>query len=272
MDQAADDSRSSDGPHSIWPKPQRAKQIVAIVAYFDESGTHDGSEVMTFAGYAAEEDQWIRFCVDWSALLREFGLTHCHMADLENFKLIKDFEGWDLTKKHEFLRRAIGLIHCRVRKGFSYSINVSDYTAVIAGKYDHLLGNMYTFCVGGVLREIEYWADEFKVDHIAYVFEQGAELSNQIPDLMEMASNEDNLSRFRVSNRSFFEKKQMFPLQAADILAYETRKHWLNKEVSVNKRPTRKTATMLIRSFDRVVWVERKSMETMISMLTETGE
>jgi hypothetical protein len=57
----------------------KSRLQVAVAAYFDESGTHEGAGVMTLAGYVAAEEQWIKFSEEWLVLLHQFGLQlHAH--------------------------------------------------------------------------------------------------------------------------------------------------------------------------------------------------
>ena len=51
-------------------------------AYFDESGTHDGSPVACVAGYLLTEDNARHFNREWNRDLSEFGLTYFHAKEL----------------------------------------------------------------------------------------------------------------------------------------------------------------------------------------------
>lgn len=50
-------------------------------AYFDESGTHNGSPVMNVAAYVYESQNCVRLNLEWQAALEEFGLAFFHMTD-----------------------------------------------------------------------------------------------------------------------------------------------------------------------------------------------
>jgi hypothetical protein len=63
------------------------KLFVKIVVYADESGTHDktgnlpGSEVATFAGFAAKVESWIKFRKDWQAILKKYSAPYFHFSE-----------------------------------------------------------------------------------------------------------------------------------------------------------------------------------------------
>ena len=58
-----------------------------LIAYMDESGTHDaggkekGAEVAAIAGYVAVQKQWVKFQRGWKSTLDKFGVEIYHAMD-----------------------------------------------------------------------------------------------------------------------------------------------------------------------------------------------
>lgn len=57
--------------------------VVVMRAYFDDSGTHAGSEVVLWAGFVGHSSWWDRQEEAWQAVLDREGLQHFHMAECE---------------------------------------------------------------------------------------------------------------------------------------------------------------------------------------------
>ena len=51
-------------------------------AYFDDSGTHQGSPAISVAGYMSTPDRWKRFESEWRETLDAYGVEFFHMTIL----------------------------------------------------------------------------------------------------------------------------------------------------------------------------------------------
>src|SRR5688572_17388146 len=81
-------------PHALAPKnyvrdvlalafPSESKRRVAVMlaAYFDESGTHKGSNWVAVAGYVADASAWVRYDEKWKSELTAYQLPFFHMKE-----------------------------------------------------------------------------------------------------------------------------------------------------------------------------------------------
>jgi hypothetical protein len=222
---------------------------VMLQACFDESGTHGGSRVLSVAGYVGEKEQWERFADEWASVLRDAGLPAgkpFHATDFEN--RLGDFADWSQEKRIETQRNLFGIVRRRVRHGFSASMNVDAWDSLVikpirasgipasAGAH-----SAYSFALVRCLCQIEKWADRYDVsDRIAYFVESGSgfgcDLNSVHATLRDGASER---SRYRYQSFTIVNMSDFLPLQAADLLAYESYKYWGNLEFSDKKRPTR---------------------------------
>jgi len=83
-----------------------------MIAYFDESGSHQGASVFGLACFVARERHWEDFKNRWRRLLDQQAIPEIHMADLEARR--GHFEGWP-QERYELVRSTIGAILSGVR-------------------------------------------------------------------------------------------------------------------------------------------------------------
>ena len=85
----------------------------------------------------------------------------------------------------------------------------------------------YAFCALMCLQSVADWADKVRYDGpIAYIFEGGAAHRGELDEIYKrIAKNEDAKRRYRLISLTYADKKEVNPLQAADILAYESYKN-----------------------------------------------
>ena len=98
---------------------------MVLTAYFDESGTHAGSEVTAMAGFVGDARQWRKFEKRVSKLFRRFNVDVFHTIDVR--RTDKDFEGWKVDRKLEFLDEFQHIINETLESGVSAFIRSDDY-------------------------------------------------------------------------------------------------------------------------------------------------
>jgi hypothetical protein len=202
-----------------------------LTAYFDESGTDATSEVMTLAAYASPEERWQRFSAEWSAVLREprFAVGEFKTADW--YGRYNEFRKFRETKRRQDWQRLwamlTAIIDKRVRFGVSVSVPVRQHAALTVSRVPggSTLRDAYTWAMHACLEAIEQ-APERRGETVACVFDDG----HKHKGLAE--------SRYREIVRDRGWEGMVFvpsvtrassacvpPLQAADALAWTTRKH-----------------------------------------------
>jgi len=227
----------------IFPYNAQERVMASFVAYFDESGTHDGSPILTLAGYIADISQWVEFAREWNEILKQGGLTHFHMSKFEARQ--GEFRGWDNERRLLIQRGLIGIIKRRVNIGVFCAVNLAAYDEFITEWRRDNFGSPYNFCLKMCLSQVTFWAQRFeRKEPIAYIIEHGAGYNHEInKSFRETFANEKMRKFFRLGSLTFDDKKRALPLQAADILAYEVWKDAYNKFViePKDKRPERKS-------------------------------
>ena len=144
-------------PHYVWQLSQAALAdqdgLIAVPRVFmDESGTHDGSPVVTVGSYVATPKQWRLWTKDWNAAKAPIKVFHA--SDCE--KLVEEFDGWDEGPRNEFVAKLLPVLPRHKLTGLVVGINLNDYNAAMKGRDDlrQLLGTPYTACFHWTVSEI----------------------------------------------------------------------------------------------------------------------
>lgn len=177
------------------------------------------------AGYWFDADQARKFSRDWAKDLARFGISAAHQTDCA----LGFGEYRDIPKSVRVEIQKSLITHIKRRSKFSISVclNRQIYREI----FENVKGapSDYTFslllCVNKIAEEIEYRGFQGKV---AYFFEAEHAYANQANRFMDFMANQAALgqNRFRYSGHGFIEKKGALPLQAADMLAWQTRRHF----------------------------------------------
>jgi hypothetical protein len=229
--------------------------MVMLAVYFDESGTGDTSPVLSVGGYVATVDKWRRFDREWRHFLDEEKIGFLHMTDLENFQ--KQFSGFGPNDKKRLLQRAHYLIQSTGAVGIAGSVCRKEFKdIVIPDKYAFgKIGSSYCLAAQTAMLKVGMWARSTgHTDPIRYVFANlqstvdgikvKGELINLLDDFKVKAKTRERLF---LGDYSFEEMKDIRPLQAADIHAYEVTKY-LHRTIGVTDRPHRKSMAHLMRA------------------------
>jgi hypothetical protein len=220
-----------------------------VQVYFDDSGTGANDSVVVVAGYIASLLQWQRFDQEWRSLLSEFGVRVMHRAELENFR--GEFVGWTPAKRDVFVQKAQRIIRRRTYVAIGIAVIKSDFEKIIPETLKRFYGGAYGFCAILCLARAKRWFDKAKQkDPIDWVFEAGTAGSGQIGHLLDaIYAKVEMRNDFRLG-RWTFAGKDVVPLQAADVIAYEIFKHAVNRAVTQPRRKVRLSLQHLVRSQD----------------------
>jgi hypothetical protein len=98
---------------------------MVISGYLDESGTHKGAILSVMAGFVADARQWRKFEKRASKLFKRFRVDVFHTIDVR--RTDKDFEGWSVDRKIEFLDEFQHIINETLEHGVSAVLREDDY-------------------------------------------------------------------------------------------------------------------------------------------------
>jgi hypothetical protein len=247
--------------------------MVMLTGYFDESYTHAPAPlVYTLGGYISTDKQWAKFQREWSEVLKDAGVPFFHMAKFEARK--KEYEGWSNEKRIQILRRLHSIIKKRVFAGFAATLVLSDYEEIMTDEVRDYFGNPHQFVTIACMKYIAIWLEEQNYkENISYVFESG---SGYDADVMRLIAGVISVERqakiYRVSSCSIENKRKFFPLQAADILAYEVTKAHAREVGDDKTRPIRQSVMNLrLPCFNEWFYFNKEALLNIINSARERG-
>ena len=193
--------------------------MAVMEAYFDESGTHEGSPIVCVAGYLFENGNATALDVAWREMLQEKGLPFFRMSDCAHST--GPFKGWSKSDTTDLATKTIELVKAYATHGFAASVDLDDF---------HLIPNLglfdsaYSFSCLQMLLGVKQWADANKFcGEIAYIFESGALHQSEANVFMnKVFKTPQMMTDFRYSTHDFKGKSEVIQLQCADLLAW----HW----------------------------------------------
>jgi hypothetical protein len=199
------------------------------MAYIDESGIHDGSLVFAAAGYLAPADEWKAFSEKWMAVLDSEGVRELHMRAFAHSR--DEFRGWDEERKAVVLGRLIDVLNETVAVGHScliYRGTEKDWQNTWSG---HLMVRPYAgslpHCIVQLARRSPIFLGED--EKIGFVCGRNREWNPKAFALyQEMRVAPEFDFRDRLGAITFESPRECAPLQAADLLAYDSRRRLLD--------------------------------------------
>jgi len=147
------------------PLAERAKRSLMILSanngFFDESGTHDGSQIITLGGLIASYEAWSRWELEWNKILASRGIKVFHfsefMAREGEFK-----NNWTNDERNLFMERLCKTISDNILVGLACSVFRDEYEACLPTSLQQTIRHPYYFGVYTVLFMLLNW----KVFHV----------------------------------------------------------------------------------------------------------
>jgi len=213
---------------------------MGLAAYLDESGTDTSGEVMTLAGFVSSTEQWAEFSERWHGfVVNDWKLSAWHMADFEARR--GEFKDWP---RDEEAKRRLGSLLDLITEYAMCLVGVAFprwlYRKVYKPRNDaHEQAAMYFLAAGMTFSLAGRFArDQVPPQSIDFVYEDGARGSGFVRDTYELRVPRDIKENVGFNSLTLASKTDFEPLQAADILAYETYRHF-PRWAGTEKRPTR---------------------------------
>lgn len=155
------------------PEAERPVRELMIVkpyhGYFDESGTHDGSEIVAVVGYLGTYESWNRWQEEWDGAMRHFAVTDFHMSEFENrygeFKVENFwFEPWGNDTRKRLMERVTTICQQRTIIGLGCALVREQYENILTDRIQGDLRHPYYFCLYACLNMLlnfgPHWTTE----------------------------------------------------------------------------------------------------------------
>jgi hypothetical protein len=234
-----------------------------IQAYFDESAS--GDELLCVSGYAAPEETWNAFSALWLQRLGSDGIRFFHMKEFANGT--GQFREFSPDKRETLINDLLGIILDHMQFGVGVSINPREYDELTTDRFRSQKGSAYTFCTQACVSQVVEWLDRHRQEGVVqYVFDRGHR--NESQAAIEIGKLNHPLLRheYKFDSVVFGSDKQpgMEPLQAADILAYETNQQ--RRNVSAG-RPMRMHLKKLLTQYHESLHIDRQHISGVVEEL-----
>ncbi len=220
------------------------RTLAMIYAYLDESGSHDKSKIFALAGYYGELEEWETFGRHWKCALEQAGLKGVpfHAADFEGgYDIFKD---WSVARKIDLMEKLINVIDRRDLHGVAGAIVMREYKEAVTGESEFLEEKWAPYIV---CQQLCYQKILKKTaTDVAFVHDRQEEYDYPAQQWFFEYKDAHPEHADRMKSVTFSSKKDYLPLQAADLLAYETAKG-LHNRLYDSERPHRKSMLALAR-------------------------
>ena len=195
-----------------------------LFAYFDESGKfHDGSGYICLCGYLGEDNAWDQFNTVWAGLLKKYQLSHIHMTEFDSDCRRR---GWG-DRADEILTEFIEAIRQSHLVGFAVGVDGAyfkqKYKTAGIGNRDPAL-----FAVARILKEMHEAAQQWgwQTPHISVTFDEEEKFSIYCYRLISRLRKLKPEIKDLIVAVNFADDRYFTPLQAADVLANLSNRHW----------------------------------------------
>src|SRR5258706_4136255 len=221
--------------------------VLDLTAYLDESGHPSSSQVFAIAGYVATSEEWDRFAARWIDVLRSYGVNEFHTVDCAHRR--GAFEGWSKERRSVLYEDLVLLITTSDISGVATAVVVEDLKTVREEMRIRI--DEYFLCLEHCFASFVNDAKERNIpddEWIAYVLEDQPQFSGRAVNTYNlMKRRADWESRFRLGPIATAPKNKYVPLQAADVLAYETQLH-MRRQIYGTQHPERHSFSLLAAS------------------------
>ena len=126
--------------------------IAVLKVFMDESGTHEGSPVVTVSAYFGKPREWERFTKHWNRQKRPIRVFHA--ADCANLR--GEFDGWGADERDAFVAKLLPVLPAYTLGGIAVGINMKDFRDALDGRDDlfAIFGSPYATCFQWVVQEL----------------------------------------------------------------------------------------------------------------------
>lgn len=207
----------------------RNDDLMALMSvYFDDSGTHQQSEIAIAACLISDVARWSDFELEWKAILEQRGILE-HGFHMAEFVAKQPPFDWSDEIRDDTIQRLIAILIKFSLAARASSVVKKDYDSLIVGRLREKLGHHhYTYAVQSCLAYIEEWEKtSLLLQPTAYWFDQMTKGKGEIIRLFDDLLEFDKADNFGIEQYGwgFYNRRLVVPLQAADILAWESNKY-----------------------------------------------
>ncbi|MEP7378375.1 MAG: hypothetical protein ABI725_02315 [Chloroflexota bacterium] len=204
--------------------------MLELTGYFDASGTHDGSNNVTLAGWVSTPEAWARFETEWQAELANLGVPMFHMREYAHHRGV--FEKWSEPQRRIRFGRLAKVITDHTVASIAVCVPAKEFDEEFTPAARGHAGGAYGFAARVLFMQAPAFVEESLNPKgteftLSYVFESGDKGRGQVAKLYKANKMDPpQVEKWHLGSLSFEDKRRFGALQAADILAYELYQHF----------------------------------------------
>jgi hypothetical protein len=264
----------------------KVRPMLMLAAFLDESHDKKRERAYAIAGLLSPVHSWDLFWLAWNRVLEEHGITEFHAADCENGQG-PIFGRLSSEKRTTIQRDLIELIADPKFQlvGFAVAIDLAAYN-VLRPEMEKFRFTTRRSPISGSLCDPYFTAFQHGVEMIAdyptvkrlppeevitFIFDQNHEYQGRAEPLYHQLRITPHLSySARLGGCGFLDRRKVKPLQAADLLAYESFRHM--SDAILGGRPQRWQASRLAERLGSFVEYRREHLLNLIDGIREACE
>jgi hypothetical protein len=213
-----------------------------IRCFLDDSGkdNNPSERIVVMAGYIADESSWNHLTEQWHHLLFKWGISEVHMRTFIPLQGEYVAKNWTPPQRDAILAEFIRAIRISDLTGFGIAVDADAWRSLSREirTSDGGDGSAHDFCFARILRQVK---NRIKIvrprDFISVQVDADQEFSPTRFKRYSSIKEHDEEMRWYLGEISFSDPKIFAPLQAADLLAWETRKQLIQKLGGYNSTP-----------------------------------
>lgn len=209
---------------------QSKHKAVAVIGYFDESGTSRADTLAMYGGMVARASDWASIEEEWRKKLAEYGLTKYHAAHCEH--RLEEFEGFERPIRDSLTNYFSRLIARIPGQAFGAAIRYDSWDKLVPEGIKQNYGDdpLY-FSAALAFQQISVWSTERNDgEPVALIFATHQKHNAPISQM---------LADFKASKQwpwlgtiSFADPELFVQVQAADLICYEMKRVYTHPKES----------------------------------------
>jgi hypothetical protein len=200
-----------------------SREILVLKAFFDDSGTHDRSDVIVMGGIIAPEESWLALEPPWQAELDRLGITAMHMSHCEARR--GEFQDMERDQRDAIIAFFSNLICATKGRMLASAVSRRVWNSVAAQTklgevFAEPIDFLFNTCMRRALESRRTSNDG--PEEVVVTFDTRDQNLRFWEDL---AAGYEKRWPSRLVGYSFGQMAKVLPLQAADMIAYESFVH-----------------------------------------------
>jgi hypothetical protein len=195
-------------------------------------------------GLLSPVEKWPDFENKWNAVLKEFRLPYFHMREFEarhpvSGERMYGFKGWDNYKRKRLYGKLMRIIQNTHAMPIGAIVPMEAYREV-CGAWESFLQDPYLFAYQNVLAHTTSFMEVVRAPSnvkAAFVFSNQVEFRHRALELFEQIHKRGLFTKRIAYEPDFRDMREIVPLQAADVVAYEMYKEYDRRIYRPNDKP-----------------------------------